>query len=358
LYPGYPSGKFAGGDGDDGRPAGGLHRANVFNAATRPRNAGMTDRRVVINEVGPRDGLQIQQTFLATDDKVRLIDSLSAAGLPKIEATGFAHPDVVPQLRDAEKVLSAIRRRPGTRYAAYVPNVRGAERALAAGVDDIKAGLAASETFNELNVRMTVEQGVEAFRRIAALLPGTRARLAGTIATAFGCPYEGAVPVERVLRLIGPMVEGGAEVIHFADTTGMANPATIVRLVEAARMRWPQVRFGLHLHNTRGAGIANALAGLNAGIREFESSIGGLGGCPYAPRAVGNICTEDFVHMLHEMGYETGVDLDALLQSARLAEEMLGCTLPGMVMKAGKASQLHDPERLRNQGRATADATR
>jgi hydroxymethylglutaryl-CoA lyase len=320
------------------------------------RHAGLG--YVVINEVGPRDGLQIQKAFLATDDKIRLVDALSASGLAKIEATGFAHPRVVPQLADAEQVLARITRRSGTRYAAYVPNVRGAERALAAGIDDLKAGVTASETFSELNVRMTVAQGVQMFRDIARLTHTSGAQLVGAVITAFGCPYEGTVKTERVLQLAGEMIDCGVKIVHFADTTGMANPASIVTVVEAAQQRWPDVRFALHLHNTRGIGIANALAGLHSGIREFESSIGGIGGCPYAPRAVGNICTEDFVHMLHEMGYETGIDLDALTDAARLAEKLIGGSLPGMVMKAGKASQLHDPAVKRTQGRvASAAAT-
>jgi hydroxymethylglutaryl-CoA lyase len=298
---------------------------------------------VTISEVGLRDGLQIEPDFVATGDKVGLVDALGGAGIPKIEVTGFAHPKIVPQLRDAEDVLKSIERRPGTRYAAYVPNVRGAERALSAGVDEVKAGFAASQTFNQLNVRMPTEAAVKAFRDIAALIAGGPVRIVGVIGTAFGCPYEGRVAPDAVLRLIEAQIDGGARTIYLADTTGMANPQAVVALIEQAMARWPEVSFGLHLHNTRGIGIANALAGLEVGVREFESSIGGLGGCPYAPRAVGNICTEDFVHMLHEMGYQTGIDLDALIDAAKLAERILGRVLPGMVMKAGKASDLHDP---------------
>lgn len=300
-------------------------------------------RTVTISEVGTRDGLQIEPEFVATVDKISLVDAFTRAGIPKIEVTGFAHPKVVPQLRDAAEVLAQIKRSPASRLAAYAPNVKGAERALAAGVDEIKAGYTTSETFNSLNVRMSTGDAVQAFRDIAELARGGPSQIVGVIGTAFGCPYEGAISADTVLGLIEPQVEGGARTIYFADTTGMANPQVIAEVCEKAMARWPEVTFGLHLHNTRGLGIANALAGLDVGVRDFESSIGGMGGCPYAPRAVGNICTEDFVHMLHEMGYQTGIDLDALIEAAQLAERIMGRVLPGMVMKAGKASELHDP---------------
>ena len=183
---------------------------------------------------------------------------------------------------------------------------------------------------------------MQAVAEIAAIAKGTKSRLVGAIATAFGCPYEGPMPIERVRMLFDQLVEFGSPVIYLADTTGMANPALISRTVESLRARWPDQPIGLHLHNTRGLGLANALAGLELGIVDFESSIGGLGGCPFAPRAVGNICTEDFVHMVHEMGIETGIDLDALLEVADIAQDTVGRPLPGMVMKAGKASERHD----------------
>lgn len=303
------------------------------------------DRTVTVSEVAPRDGLQIERDMVPTEDKIAMIDALSRAGISKIEATGFAHPSIVPQLSDAMDVLSGITRHPSTRYSAYAPNVKGVERALAAGADDIKAGLTASETFNRLNVRMSTADALQAFRDIADVAKSEATPIEGVIGTAFGCPYEGDVALDHVMEIAEGVVTAGASVVYFADTTGMANPSTVASTIEEARSRWPDVRFGLHLHNTRGSGIANALAGLNAGVRDFEASVGGLGGCPFAPRAVGNICTEDFVHMLHEMGFETGIDLDALIDAAKLAEGAIGRTLPGMVMKAGKASDLHDAER-------------
>ncbi len=312
----------------------------------------MSGRQIVISEVGARDGLQTQPVQVSTADKIRMLDALSATGLRRIEVTSFVHPKIVPQMADAEDVLTGMHRAPGVRYAAFVPNIKGAERALAARVDDFKSGIAASETFNSLNVRMTTAQAMQAFADICAFAKGTSSQVVGVLGTAFGCPYEGDISVERCLPLIEGMVEGGAKLIYFADTTGMANPASIARLVEAAQKRWPNISFGLHLHNTRGLGLANALAGLERGVTDFESSIGGMGGCPYAPLAVGNICTEDFVHMLHGMGYETELDLDALIAAARLTETILGAKLPGMVLRAGKASELHDAEQKRDKAPA------
>ncbi len=297
---------------------------------------------VTISEVGARDGIQIEREFIPTERKIELIDALSATGLSKIEVSSFVHPKVVPQLADAEAVLGAIKRRPGVRYAAFVPNVKGAERALACGVDELKTGAAASDSFNRLNVRMTGDEFLTAIADMAGLVNGTGAVMIGVVGTAFGCPYEGDVSVDRVLRIIERYAAFGIETVHLADTTGMADPGKVQALVGRIRDEIPEPRIGLHLHNTRGLGLANALAGLELGIDEFEGSIAGLGGCPYAPRAVGNICTEDFVHMLHGMGIETDIDLDALIAAAGLAEEIVGRTLPGMVMKAGKADALHD----------------
>ncbi len=298
-------------------------------------------RRIIVSEVGPRDGLQIERTILPTAQKLALIEALAASGLTRIEVAGFVHPSVVPQFADAEAVAAGLVRRPGVRYGAFVPNARGAERAVAAGIDDLKTGIAASDSFNELNVRMTTEQGIRAIDEIAAVARGTASRIVGVVATAFGCPYEGDVPLDQVRWLAAQLVETGAPTVYLADTTGMANPRSIIERITDLQRRWPATRFGLHLHNTRGLGLANALAGLHCGVADFESSIGGLGGCPFAPRAVGNICTEDFVHMAGEMGIDTGLDLDALIAAARLAQELLGRTLPGMVMKAGKAGELH-----------------
>jgi len=299
-------------------------------------------RKITVSEVGPRDGLQIEARQVPTAVKIELVEKLVATGLDRIEVSAFVHPKVVPQLADAEQVFAGLHRRPGVRYAALALNTRGAERAVAAGVDDLKTGIAASDSFNELNIRMSTARGMRALDEMANVARGTGSRLVGAIATAFGCPYEGEVPLSRVHRLFEQLVGLGSPIIYLADTTGVANPSQIRRTLEDLSARWPQQRIGLHLHNTRGLGLANALAGLECGVADFESSVAGLGGCPFAPRAVGNICTEDFVHMAHEMGIETGIDLDALIDAARFAQQALGRPLPGMVMKAGKARDLHD----------------
>lgn len=300
---------------------------------------------ITISEVGPRDGLQMEGLLLPVAEKLRLIDALAATGLTRIEATGFVSPKVIPQFADAIEVAAALPRRDGLRYAAFVPNAKGAERAVAAGIDDLKCGVATSDTFNRLNVRMTTAEGMAALDAIAAVARGTGSRIVGVVATAFGCPYEGAIPFDRVSRQFDHLAGLGATLIYLADTTGMADPGIIRHHVTALTGRGAEV--GLHLHNTRGLGLANALAGLDCGVRHFESSIGGLGGCPFAPRAVGNICTEDFVHMAHRMGIATGLHLPALIAAAELAQALVGRPLPGMVMKAGPADALFDPEAAR-----------
>jgi hydroxymethylglutaryl-CoA lyase len=305
----------------------------------------MPDDHVTISEVGARDGIQIESAFVPTARKIALIDALTAAGVTRIEAASFVHPKVVPQMRDAVEVMAGVRRRAGVRFGAFVPNAKGAEAAIAAGVDDLKTGCSASDAFNELNVRMSVEKNLAVLRDIVALAQGTSSRMVGVVGTAFGCPYSGPVPLERVARIVAFYEELGTELTYLADTTGMASPADVRTTVEHLRARFPRMTFGLHLHNTRGLGIANALAGLDLGIRDFESSIGGLGGCPFAPRAVGNISTEDFAHMLVRMGYTIDPDLDALIACATLAEEIVGHPVSGMVMKAGKATDLHPAPR-------------
>jgi hydroxymethylglutaryl-CoA lyase len=309
----------------------------------------MTPTRIIISEVGPRDGLQIEKRLLSVDEKLVLIGALADTGLTRIEVTGFVNPKVIPQFADAMELAARFPRREGMRYAAFIPNVKGAERAVAAGIDDLKCGVAASDTFNGLNVGMTTEQGMRALHDIAACAAGTQSRMVGIVATAFGCPYEGAVTFESVDKLFANLVGLGAELIYLADTTGVADPGLITQRVEGLQKRYPDTRVGLHLHNTRGLGMANALAGLQSGVTDFESSIGGLGGCPFAPQAVGNICTEDFVHMVHRMGIATGLDLARLIAAAKTAENMLGRTLPGMVMKAGPADRLYDPAAPRSE---------
>jgi hydroxymethylglutaryl-CoA lyase len=289
-----------------------------------------------------RDGIQSLGAFIDTPHKIELLEALSDTGLQRIEATSFVNPRAVPQMADAAEVIAGVRRRPGVRYEALVPNVRGAQDALAAGVDAILVVLTASEKFNQKNVRMSVEASLEQFASVKQLVDAAGLPCIGAIGTAFGCPYEGEIPESRLFQLIERYLTIGFSELMLADTTGMANPAQIERTVGRVLERWgDRARFGLHFHNTRGMGLANVVAGLQAGVVTFDASVAGIGGCPFAPQAAGNISTEDTVHMLHEMGLSTGVDLDRLIDVARLAQTILGRELPGQVMKAGPRSQLH-----------------
>lgn len=307
---------------------------------------GVPDR-VFIQEVVTRDGLQIEPRFLPTADKVALIDALSDTGVAKIEVTSFVSPKAVPNLADAGEVARAITRRPGVTYVALVPNLRGAEAALDAKMDELNLVMSVSETHNLANMRMTPAQSLEGFRAIAAVAKGSGARLNGSIATAFGCPFEGTQPADKVLDLADAYLAAGLHSITLADTTGMANPRQVAEIVAAFRARFAGVELTLHFHNTRGMGLANVLAALGEGAERFDASLGGIGGCPFAPGATGNISTEDLVHMLDEMGVQTGVDLHALLVLARSLPALLGHDIPGQVAKAGRSGDLHPaPSRL------------
>jgi len=292
--------------------------------------------RVVICEVGPRDGFQIEPEFIPTALKVEVIDLLAEAGVPRIEATSFVHPTVVPQMRDAEEVMARIRRRPGTRYAALVPNDRGAVRAVEAGVDELRTVISASESHNLANVNMTIAESLTRLRAVMEVAARARVPVACGISTAFGCPFEGEVPFARLEALVGRLVEDlGARAIGLADTTGMANPRQVAEVFERLLPRFPGVEWTLHTHDTRAMAIANVLAALQVGVTHFDASVGGLGGCPFAPGASGNVCTEDLVHCLHAMGVETGIDLERLLVAARRVEQIVGRPLPGQILKAG-----------------------
>ncbi len=292
--------------------------------------------RVTICEVGTRDGFQIEPDFIPTEAKVEVVDRLSDAGVPRIEVTSFVHPKVVPQLRDAETVMAKIRRRPGTRYAALVPNDKGAVRAVDAGVDVIHTVLSASESHNLANVNMTVAESLDKLRAVMQVANRARVPVACGISTSFGCPFEGEVPVERLEGVVAALVGIGAGAIGLADTTGMANPRQVGRVLERLVPRFPGVTWTLHTHDTRAMAIPNILAAMEYGVTHFDSSIGGLGGCPFAPGASGNVCSEDLVHCLHAMGVETGIDLDRLIAVSRRVQEIVGRTLPGQIVKAGK----------------------
>lgn len=289
---------------------------------------------VAVTEVGTRDGFQSERVFIPTAVKAEIVDALIAAGLRHIEATSFVSPRAVPQLADAHDMLALVRRRAEAYIATLVPNARGAERALGAGVDEMVCFVSASETHNQANLNASIAGSLANVREIAGIAQG-RVPLRGAVACAFGCPFEGEVPVTAAMRLVEAYASLGIDRVTLGDTTGMATPPTVTRLVEAIRKHFPTLRIALHFHNTRGVGLANVMVGLDLGIHEYESSIAGLGGCPFAPGATGNICTEDLVYLLEESGFDTGIDLDALIAVAQRVEQVIGRTLPGQVMKSG-----------------------
>ncbi len=296
-------------------------------------------KKIEINEVAPRDGLQIEARFVPTDDKIRWIDALSTTGLRRIEATSFTSPKAIPNLRDAAEVVTGIQRRAGVDISVLVPNLKGMERALACQVDEINLVMSASDSHGLANLRMTPEQSLEQFAAIVEASQGSGVFINASLSTTFGCPFEGEVPETRVLTLVEQLIALGIQGATLCDTTGMANPAQVRRLCDAVLERWPETPFTLHFHNTRGMGLANALAAWQAGINRFDTSLGGLGGCPFAPGASGNVCTEDLVHMFAAMGVDTGVDLDALLDVAATLPTLIGHDVPGQVVKAGKSSR-------------------
>jgi len=291
--------------------------------------------RVTICEVGTRDGFQIEQEFIPTDLKIEVVDLLSEAGVPRIEVTSFVHPKAIPQLRDAEIVMAKIRRRAGTQYAALVPNDKGAVRAVDAGVDAIHTVLSASESHNLANVNMTIAESLEKLRAVLQVAARAGTAVSCGISTSFGCPFEGDVPLSRLESIVARLADMGARAFGLADTTGMANPRQVAAVLEHLVPRFPGVEWTLHTHDTRAMAIPNILAAMEYGVTHFDSSIGGLGGCPFAPGASGNVCSEDFVHALHAMGVETGIDLDRLIGVSRRVEAIVGRALPGQIIKAG-----------------------
>ena len=302
---------------------------------------------VSIREVGPRDGLQNEDVILTVDQKVRLIDSLADTGLAQIEVGAFVRPQNVPQMADTAAVFARIRRRAGVTYSAIVPNATGARRAVAAGADAVQVFLSASERHNQSNVNMSVAQSLAQAAEVAAIVTGAGRTFEAVLSVAFGCPFEGDVPLDRVLELCGRLLNLGASQVTLGDTTGMAHPRLVQQVCQAFHQRFPRTTLRLHLHSARGAGLANVLAALQLGVDSFDASAGGIGGCPFAPGAPGNICSEDLVHMLHEMGVETGIDLPALMASARLLEDLLGRTVPGQTIKAGICGHLRPDGRPR-----------
>jgi hydroxymethylglutaryl-CoA lyase len=270
-----------------------------------------------------------------------VIDRLAGAGVPRIEATSFVHHKAVPQMRDAEAVMAAIRRRPGTVYAALVPNDKGATRAIGAGVDELHTVVSASESHNLANVNMTIAESLAKLRAVMEIAAHAGIPVRCGISTSFGCPFEGEVPLARLERIVGALVEMGMRGIGLADTTGMANPRQVGRILAGLQTRFPGIEWTLHAHDTRAMAVSNVLAAMEQGVTCFDSSIGGLGGCPFAPGASGNVCSEDLVHCLHAMGIGTGIDLERLTETATRVEAIVGRTLPGQVMKAGSWDRRH-----------------
>jgi hydroxymethylglutaryl-CoA lyase len=292
---------------------------------------------VRIREVGPRDGFQNEPEVIPTDDKVRLIGMLASSGLERLEVTSFVRPDVIPQLADAEEVLRRADRPRGVSYSLLIPNERGLERALTlrGRFDEVNLFLSATETHNRKNVNRSIAESLDGLRRTITRARAEGLRCEGVIAVSFGCPYEGEVPRDRVLGIAEQLAEEGCEEVGFGDTTGMANPRQVAEFFAAARERLAGVELTAHFHNTRGQGLANVLSALEAGVESFESSFGELGGCPVPPGSTGNISTEDLVSMLHEMGIETGVELEALIDASRAVQDLLGRPLGAHVLRAG-----------------------
>jgi hydroxymethylglutaryl-CoA lyase len=295
-------------------------------------------RQISVREVGPRDGLQNEQP-VPTQSKIELIDLLSTTGVRRIEAVSFVRPDAIPQMADADAVWGGIDRANGVRYSALVPNLRGAVRALDSGLTEIEAVVSASDTHNRKNVNRGTAESLDDIAEIIGLAHDRGVRCQVIVSTAWGCPYEGDVPVERVVATASRAVADGADTISFGDTTGMATPGRVRALVGEFRSEHPEVALNLHFHNTRGTGLANVLAALDLGVADFDASVGGLGGCPYAPGATGNIATEELVHMVEDMGVGTGIDLEAMIDAAATAERIIGRQLPSQVLRAGPRSR-------------------
>lgn len=300
--------------------------------------------QIKIIEVGPRDGLQSEKAFIATDRKVRLIDALFGAGVRSVEATSFVSPTAVPQMADAAEVLRQIRRPDESVVSVLAPNVRGARDAIQAGADQLVAFVSASTTHNKKNLNRSVAESLLNIEAVAELASQQGTPVRAAISTVFGCPFEGDIDISSVVNIVRTLGRIGIRQITLADTTGMATPSVVRAVCGSVRNAVPEASLSLHFHNTRGMGLVNVAAGLELEIDAYESSIGGVGGCPFAPGATGNVCTEDLVHYLHEEGHSTGIDLEPLVSAAWLLEETLGRPLPGQVMRAGKRLRLYDAE--------------
>ena len=290
---------------------------------------------VTIVEVAPRDGLQNEERIVGTDAKLELIARCVQAGARRIEAASFVHPGRVPQMADAEAVMAGVERRDGVSYAGLILNERGLERAVDAGVDEINYVVVATDTFSARNQGTTTDEGIAAWERISSKARGDGRFVTVTIAASFGCPFEGEVSVDRISSIVSRLAATGVDEIALADTIGVAAPDDVVRKLDVVATALPEVKRRVHLHNTRNTGIANAYAAVSAGVDAIDASLGGIGGCPFAPSATGNIPTEDVVYMLHRMGSDTGIDLEELLPNVSWVAEQLGKPVPGLLSRAG-----------------------
>jgi hydroxymethylglutaryl-CoA lyase len=292
-------------------------------------------RSVKVVEVGPRDGFQMEKTFIPTETKIEIVNALARCGFSKMEVTSFVSPAAVPQMRDAAKVIAGMNRTSGMRVAALVPNPRGAKDAAAAGVDEMVTFLSATESHNRNNVNRTVSESIAGFETVMKIARESEIPVTSVIAVAFGCPFEGDVPADRVAGIVGRLLDLGVSAVTLGDTTGLATPPIVAETCGRLLKEYPGLKLSLHFHNSRGIGLVNIFSALDLGIETFESSVGGIGGCPFAPGASGNVCTEDMVYLFEELGIRTGIDLERLIGVAERVEEVIGRTLPGQVMKAG-----------------------
>ena len=298
-------------------------------------------KRIYIQEVVTRDGLQAESAFVPTEQKIALINRLSRSGYAKIEVSSFTSPKAIPMLADAEAVMQGIDRVPGVEYTVLIPNLKGAERALSVGVDEFNLVMSVSEAHNQANLKMSCEDSFKGLTSVIELAHANNTAVNISLSTSFGCTMSGITSLAELMHWVDRFAATGIRGITICDTTGMANPAQVQSVCEAVQAKYPKLQWTLHFHNTRGMGLANALAAVNSGIDRFDSSLGGLGGCPYAPGATGNICTEELVHMLDLMGFNTNMQIDTLLECSNDLQSLIGRTLPSQLLMAGKVDRLY-----------------
>ncbi len=299
-------------------------------------------KRIYIQEVVTRDGFQAESAFIPSEEKIALLDRLSQAGYAKIEVSSFTSPKAIPMLADAEAVMQGITRVPGVEYTVLIPNLKGAERAIAVGVDEFNLVMSVSEAHNQANLKMGREDSFKALSSVIDLAHANQIAVNISLSTSFGCPMSGITPLSELMHWIDRFSAKGIRGITICDTTGMANPAQVHAVCEHVQVKHPDLQWTLHFHNTRGMGLANSLAAINSGIDRFDASLGGLGGCPYAPGATGNICTEELVHMLDLMGFNTHMKIDLLLECSKDLQKIVGRALPSQLLMAGKVDRVYE----------------